>query len=109
MDKFIDPINQIDRELHCSHNQLSSKIRNHESNLDIHVTKDDKDLWNSKADKSYVDAEQSKAKSYTDEQISAVNENVANTLQDYTTKEYSDSLIYKFNSLMTSSNVGKTS
>ena len=43
MDKFIDPINQIDRELHCSHNQLSSKIRNHESNLDIHVTKDDKD------------------------------------------------------------------
>ena len=92
MDKFIDPINQIDRELHCSHNQLSSKIRNHESNLDIHVTKDDKDLWNSKADKSYVDAEQSKAKSYTDEQISAVNENVANTLQDYTTKEYSDSI-----------------
>lgn len=92
MDKFIDPINQIDRELHCSHNQLSSKIRNHESNLDIHVTKDDKDLWNSKADKSYVDAEQSKAKSYTDEQISAVNENVANTLQNYTTKEYSDSI-----------------
>lgn len=92
MGKFIDPINQIDRELHCSHNQLSSKIRNHESNLDIHVTKDDKDLWNSKADKSYVDAEQSKAKSYTDEQISAVNENVANTLQDYTTKEYSDSI-----------------
>lgn len=92
MDKFIDPINQIDRELHCSHNQLSSKIRNHESNLDIHVTKDDKDLWNSKADKSYVDAEQSKAKSYTDEQISAVNENVTNTLQDYTTKEYSDSI-----------------
>lgn len=92
MDKFIDPINQIDRELHCSHNQLSSKIRNHESNLDIHVTKDDKDLWNSKADKSYVDAEQSKAKSYTDEQISAANKNVANTLQDYTTKEYSDSI-----------------
>lgn len=92
MGKFIDPINQIDRELHCSHNQLSSKIRNHESNLDIHVTKDDKDLWNSKADKSYVDAEQSKAKSYTDEQISAVNENIANTLQDYTTKEYSDSI-----------------
>lgn len=92
MDKFVDPINQIDRELHCSHNQLSSKIRNHESNLDIHVTKDDKDLWNSKADKSYVDAEQSKAKSYTDEQISAVNKNVANTLQDYTTKEYSDSI-----------------
>lgn len=92
MGKFIDPINQIDRELHCSHNQLSSKIRNHESNLDIHVTKDDKDLWNSKADKSYVDAEQSKAKSYTDEQISAVNKNVANTLQDYTTKEYSDSI-----------------
>lgn len=91
MDKFIDPINQIDIELHCSHNQLSSKIRNHESNLDIHVTKDDKDLWNSKADKSYVDAEQSKAKSYTDEQISAVNENVTNTLQDYATKEYSDS------------------
>ena len=92
MDKFIDPINQIDRELHCSHNQLSSKIRNHESNLDIHVTKDDKDLWNSKADKSYVDAEQSKAKSYTDEQISTVNEDIANTLQDYTTKEYSDSI-----------------
>lgn len=92
MEKFIDPINQIDRELHCSHNQLSSKIRNHESNLDIHVTKDDKDLWNSKADKSYVDAEQSKAKSYTDEQISAVNENIANTLQDYTTKEYYDSI-----------------
>ena len=92
MDKFIDPINQIDRELHCSHNQLSSKIRNHESNLDIHVTKDDKDLWNSKADKSYVDAEQSKAKSYTDEQISTVNDNIANTLQDYTTKEYSDSI-----------------
>lgn len=92
MGKFIDPINQIDRELHCSHNQLSSKIRNHESNLDIHVTKDDKDLWNSKANKSYVDAEQSKAKSYTDEQISAVNENVANTLQNYTTKEYSDSI-----------------
>lgn len=92
MDKFIDPINQIDRELHCSHNQLSSKIRNHESNLDIHVTKDDKDLWNSKADKSYVDTEQSKAKSYTDEQISAVNENITNTLQDYTTKEYSDSI-----------------
>lgn len=92
MDKFIDPINQIDRELHCSHNQLSSKIRNHESNLDIHVTKDDKDLWNSKADKSYVDAEQSKAKSYTDEQISTVNENIENTLQDYTTKEYSDSI-----------------
>ena len=92
MDKFIDPINQIDRELHCSHNQLSSKIRNHESNLDIHVTKDDKDLWNSKADKSYVDAEQSKAKSYTDEQISTVNDNIENTLQDYTTKEYSDSI-----------------
>lgn len=92
MDKFIDPINQIDRELHCSHNQLSSKIRNHESNLDIHVTKDDKDLWNSKADKSYVDAEQSKAKSYIDEQISAVNEEITNTLQDYTTKEYSDSI-----------------
>lgn len=92
MDKFIDPINQIDRELHCSHNQLSSKIRNHESNLDIHVTKDDKDLWNSKVDKSYVDAEQSKAKSYTDEQISTVNENITNTLQDYTTKEYSDSI-----------------
>ena len=92
MDKFIDPINQIDRELHCSHNQLSSKIRNHESNLDIHVTKDDKDLWNSKADKSYVDAEQSKTKSYTDEQISTVNDNIANTLQDYTTKEYSDSI-----------------
>lgn len=92
MDKFIDPINQIDRELHCSHNQLSSKIRNHESNLDIHVTKDDKDLWNSKADKSYVDAEQSKAKSYTDEQISTVNEGIANTLQDYATKEYSDSI-----------------
>lgn len=92
MGKFIDPINQIDRELHCSHNQLSSKIRNHESNLDIHVTKDDKDLWNSKADKSYVDAEQSKAKSYTDEQISTVNEGIANTLQDYTTKEYSDSI-----------------
>ena len=92
MDKFIDPINQIDRELHCSHNQLSSKIRNHESNLDIHVTKDDKDLWNSKADKSYVDAEQSKAKSYTDQQISTVNEDIENTLQDYTTKEYSDSI-----------------
>lgn len=92
MGKFIDPINQIDRELHCSHNQLSSKIRNHESNLDIHVTKDNKDLWNSKVDKSYVDAEQSKAKSYTDEQISTVNEGIANTLQDYTTKEYSDSI-----------------
>lgn len=92
MDKFIDPINQIDRELHCSHNQLSSKIRNHESDLDIHVTKDDKYLWNSKADKSYVDAEQSKAKSYTDEQISTINDNIKNTLQDYTTKEYSDSI-----------------
>lgn len=92
MGKFIDPINQIDRELHCSHNQLSSKIRNHESNLDIHVTKDDKDLWNSKADKSYVDAEQSKVKSYTDDKISTVNQNIENTLQDYTTKEYSDSI-----------------
>lgn len=91
MGKFIDPINQIDRELHCSHNQLSSKIRNHESNLDIHVTKDDKDLWNSKADKSYVDAEQSKTKSYIDEKISTVNNNIEDSLQNYTTKEYADS------------------
>lgn len=91
MGKFIDPINQIDRELHCSHNQLSSKIRNHESNLDIHVTKDDKDLWNSKADKSYVDAEQSKAKSYIDDQISTVNDSIEDSLQNYATKEYVDS------------------
>lgn len=91
MDKFIDPINQIDRELHCSHNQLSSKIRNHESNLDIHVTKDDKELWNSKVDKSYIDSEQSKTKSYIDEQISTVNDNIEDSLQNYATKEYADS------------------
>ena len=91
MDKFIDPINQIDRELHCSHNQLSSKIRNHESNLDIHVTKDDKELWNSKVDKSYIDSEQSKTKSYIDDQISTVNDNIEDSLQNYTTKEYADS------------------
>ena len=82
MDKFIDHINQIDRELNCSHNQLSSKIRNHESNLDIHVTKYDKDLWNSKADKSYVDAEQSKAKSYTD-YINLINEIKTNVKRDF--------------------------
>lgn len=95
MDKLIDPLIQIDKELHCSHNQLSSKIRNHEANLDIHVTKEDKESWNSKADKSYVDAENSKTTDYINQQDKAIKDDINKELNQYATKEYADNAYSK--------------
>ena len=52
IEKKQNPIEELNTTMAQSYSALHSKIYNHESNADIHVTSDDKKIWNNKANQS---------------------------------------------------------
>lgn len=50
-----DPIHGLELTMAQYYSTLLSKIINHVNNNDVHVTAEEKESWNNKADKSTVD------------------------------------------------------
>ena len=56
IEKKPNPIEELNTTMAQYYSVLHSKIYSHESNTDIHVTSDDKKIWNNKANQSDLES-----------------------------------------------------
>lgn len=108
IEKKPNPIEELNTTMAQYYSVLHSKIYNHESNTDIHVTSDDKKIWNNKANQSdlesvkeYADSLKQSLDKVKPDIIKEVETMIDNSkdinLSDYATKVYVDAQIAALN------------
>lgn len=108
IEKKPNPIEELNTTMAQYYSVLHSKIYNHESNADIHVTSDDKKIWNNKANQSdlesvreYADSLKQSLDKVKPDIIKEVETMIDNSkdinLSDYATKVYVDAQIDALN------------
>ena len=108
IEKKPNPIEELNTTMAQYYSVLHSKIYNHESNTDIHVTSDDKKIWNNKANQSdlesvreYADSLKQSLDKVKPDIIKEVETMIDNSkdinLSDYATKVYVDAQIDALN------------
>lgn len=108
IEKKPNPIEELNTTMAQYYSVLHSKIYNHESNTDIHVTSDDKKIWNNKANQSdlesvreYADSLKQSLDKVKPDIIKEVETMIDNSkdinLSDYATKVYVDAKIDALN------------
>ena len=108
IEKKPNPIEELNTTMAQYYSVLHSKIYNHESNADIHVTSDDKKIWNNKANQSdlesvreYADSLKQSLDKVKPDIIKQVETMIDNSkdinLSDYATKVYVDAQIAALN------------
>lgn len=108
VEKKPNPIEELNTTMAQYYSVLHSKIYNHESNADIHVTSDDKNIWNNKANQSdlesvreYADSLKQSLDKVKPDIIKEVETMIDNSkdinLSDYATKVYVDAQIDALN------------
>lgn len=108
IEKKPNPIEELNTTMAQYYSVLHSKIYNHESNTDIHVTSDDKNTWNNKANQSdlesvkeYADSLKQSLDKVKPDIIKEVETMIDNSkdinLSDYATKVYVDAQIDALN------------
>lgn len=108
IEKKPNPIEELNTTMAQYYSVLHSKIYNHESNTDIHVTSDDKNTWNNKANQSdlesvkeYADSLKQSLDKVKPDIIKEVETMIDNSkdinLSDYATKVYVDAQIAALN------------
>ena len=108
IEKKPNPIEELNTTMAQYYSVLHSKIYNHESNTDIHVTSDDKKIWNNKANQSdlesvreYADSLKQSLDKVKPDIIKQVETMIDNSkdinLSDYATKVYVDAQIAALN------------
>lgn len=108
IEKKPNPIEELNTTMAQYYSVLHSKIYNHENNADIHVTSDDKNIWNNKANQSDLES----VREYTDslkqsldkvkpdiiKQVETMIDNSKDiNLSDYATKVYVNAQIEALN------------
>lgn len=108
IEKKPNPIEELNTTMAQYYSVLHSKIYTHESNTDIHVTSDDKKIWNNKANQSdlesvkeYADSLKQSLDKVKPDIIKEVETMIDNSkdinLSDYATKVYVDAQIAALN------------
>lgn len=108
IEKKPNPIEELNTTMAQYYSVLHSKIYSHESNTDIHVTSDDKKIWNNKANQSdlesvkeYADSLKQSLDKVKPDIIKEVETMIDNSkdinLSDYATKVYVDAQIAALN------------
>lgn len=108
IEKKPNPIEELNTTMAQYYSVLHSKIYNHESNTNIHVTSDDKKIWNNKANQSdlesvkeYADSLKQSLDKVKPDIIKEVETMIDNSkdinLSDYATKVYVDAKIAALN------------
>lgn len=108
VEKKPNPIEELNTTMAQYYSVLHSKIYSHESNADIHVTSDDKNIWNNKANQSdlesvreYTDSLKQSLDKVKPDIIKEVETMIDNSkdinLSDYATKVYVDAQIDALN------------
>lgn len=108
IEKKPNPIEELNITMAQYYSVLHSKICSHESNTDIHVTSDDKKIWNNKANQSdlesvkeYADSLKQSLDKVKPDIIKEVETMIDNSkdinLSDYATKVYVDAQIAALN------------
>lgn len=108
IEKKPNPIEELNTTMAQYYSVLHSKIYNHESNTDIHVTSDDKKIWNNKANQSdlesvreYADSLKQSLDKVKPDIIKQVETMIDNSkdinLSDYATKVYVNAQIAALN------------
>lgn len=108
IEKKPNPIEELNTTMAQYYSVLHSKIYNHEINTDIHVTSDDKKIWNNKANQSdlesvkeYADSLKQSLDKVKPDIIKEVETMIDNSkdinLSDYATKVYVDAQIAALN------------
>lgn len=108
IEKKPNPIEELNTTMAQYYSVLHSKIYNHTSNTDVHVTSDDKKNWNNKANQSdlesvkeYADSLKQSLDKVKPDIIKEVETMIDNSkdinLSDYATKVYVDSQINALN------------
>lgn len=108
IEKKPNPIEELNTTMAQCYSVLHSKIYSHESNTDIHVTSDDKKIWNNKANQSdlesvkeYADSLKQSLDKVKPDIIKEVETMIDNSkdinLSDYATKVYVDAQIAALN------------